>query len=374
MQWYCRRPSSLPPLVQAFIIIACQYYHSATNLVVAQGAEVENPCLICPYGATAGDDYAPYASEDPITCKELIDNAKLFETGSLWCAQYEEAGLNYCCPTTPDDPCTLCPNGITVADDYDPYNDGYTCSDWLDPYANFDAGTDTCTVGWGALDIKSHCCPTVANNPCKICPDGATSGEEIFPYFNDKRTCKEFIEADLTFDAESEMCVHAYEHEYICCSSSTIEFDDYCNICPDGITASVDFSPWSSGETCKQLVEDAKMYENGSVGCNYYKGHELSCCPGADTDAENTPITPPSSLIPTISPPIGIGIGTPDTTTTPFSISDITSINLPTVQTVRPVFAMLFVCGLDYSEASTNHCSLTSCPTGDVSCYLCNIV
>jgi hypothetical protein len=41
---------------------------------------------------------------------------------------------------------------------------------------------------------------------------------------------------------------------------------------------------------------------------------------------------------------------------------------------VRPVFAMLFVCGLDYSEASTNHCILTSCPTGDVSCYLCNII
>jgi hypothetical protein len=194
MQWYCRRPSSSNLLVQAYIIIACIYYYSATNLVVAQEAQVENPCLICPYGATAGDDYAPYASEDPITCKELIDNAKLFETGSLWCAQYEEAGLNYCCPTTPENPCILCPNGITVADDYDPYNDGYTCSDWLDPYANFDAGTDTCTVGWGALDIKSHCCPTVANNPCKICPDGAS--EEIFPYFNDKRTCKEFIEAD----------------------------------------------------------------------------------------------------------------------------------------------------------------------------------
>ena len=68
MQWYCRRPSSsLSLLVHSVIIIACQYYYSATNLVVAQEAQVENPCLICPYGATAGDDYAPYASEDPIT-------------------------------------------------------------------------------------------------------------------------------------------------------------------------------------------------------------------------------------------------------------------------------------------------------------------
>jgi len=105
MQWYCRRPStSLSLLVQAVIIIACQYYYSATNLVVAQEAQVENPCLICPSGATTegddygvGDDYAPYLT-DPITCKEIIDNAKLFETGSFWCARYEFAGLD-CCPT-----------------------------------------------------------------------------------------------------------------------------------------------------------------------------------------------------------------------------------------------------------------------------------
>jgi hypothetical protein len=152
----CRRPSSLPLLVQAYGIIACLYYHSATlpvPVVVAQEAEVENPCLICPYGATRENDYVPYASKedpDPITCKEIIDNAKLFETGSLWCSQYEFAG-SWCCTTTPDDPCTLCPNGITVADDYEPYNDGFTCSYWLDDYATyFEAKSDKCNVGWGA--------------------------------------------------------------------------------------------------------------------------------------------------------------------------------------------------------------------------------
>jgi hypothetical protein len=237
------------------------------------------------------DDYAPYASKDPITCKELIDNAKLFEKGSLWCNHYEVVGL-YCCPTTPDDPCILCPNGITVADDYEPYNDGNTCSVLLDYYAaNFDAESDRCTVGWGA-SIKSHCCPTVANNPCTICPDGVTVGKEIVPYTSDKRTCEDIIEADLTFDAESEMClVNAKYNEFNCCPSSTTAINDYCNICPNGITASDDFIPWSGGATCKDLVEDAKIiYKNGSVGCNYYKGYELSCCPAGTADAENTPI------------------------------------------------------------------------------------
>ena len=111
MQWYCRRPSSLPPLVQAIaiIIIACQYY--STLRVAAQEAEVGNPCLICPNGGYMGDDFAPYASAgDPITCKEISNDAKLFETGSLRCAEYEFAGV-FCCATPLHSQicCTLCP-------------------------------------------------------------------------------------------------------------------------------------------------------------------------------------------------------------------------------------------------------------------------
>jgi hypothetical protein len=147
------------PLQAVINIIACQYY-SATNLVVAQDAEVENPCLICTYdGAISGDvnDYVPYHEYAPrITCKEIIDNATLFETGSLWCARFGEAGF-FCCPTPPDDPCTLCPNGITVAYNYEPYNNGDTCSVLLDYYyANFDAESDWCTVGRRASDIESR--------------------------------------------------------------------------------------------------------------------------------------------------------------------------------------------------------------------------
>jgi hypothetical protein len=86
------------------------------------------------------------SSKDPITCKEIIDDAKLFETGSFWCAHYEYDGA-FCCPTKPEDPCILCPNGITVADDYEPYNDGNTCLDWLDYYAaNFDAELVHCGI------------------------------------------------------------------------------------------------------------------------------------------------------------------------------------------------------------------------------------
>ena len=111
------------------------------------------------------------------------------------------------------------------------------------------------------------------------------------------------------------MClVHAKVNEYACCPSSTTEYYDYCFICPKGITAGDNFVPWSSdafspyssGSTCYEFVQNAIVFENGSVGCNYYTGYELSCCPGAgNADAESTPITPPSTTsIPDISPPI----------------------------------------------------------------------
>lgn len=304
MQWYCRRPSSLPPLVQAIAIIACQYY--STLLVSAQEAEVGNPCLICPNGGAARDDFAPYAwAGDPITCKELIDDAKLFETGSLRCAEYEFAIWSFCCnaPTVSYIFCTLCPNGITVPYDYEPFNDGstrtsigayqgltvadnYNCAHWLDYYEDkFYAESDTCTVGWGA-SIESQCCPTVASNPCIICPDGATAG--VVPYSDDSRTCEDIINTTLTFDAESEMClVYAKYNEYKCCPGSTTAINDYCNICPDGITAGDDFIPWSSFDTCKQLVQNAKIYENGTVGCNFHKGYEVSCCPNTPPSTTN---------------------------------------------------------------------------------------
>jgi hypothetical protein len=278
----------------------------------------ENPCLICPCGVTGCAteiDYndTPYAFKDPITCKELIDNARLYDTDSLWCAHYEVVGPK-CCPTvaTPVDPCTLCPNGIIVAEDFEPFGDGNTCLDWMiiSFFTEYSAESATCTVDSAMALVEFRCCPTVANNPCKICPDGATAGETIVPFVIDL-TCTDFIDFAKTVDAESDLClVNAKQDENVCCPSSTAAFLDYCNICPNGATAGVDFVPWSTGKTCKLLIEQAKIYENGSEGCKFYKGYEMSCCPGASTVVEITPST-------TSNPAISPSIGTPETSFAP---------------------------------------------------------
>ena len=89
---------------------------------------VDNICIICPGGATAGDDSAPCADTDveiplmivgmvdnPSTCAELIDAAKQYESGSKGCPSSEIHKL-YCCPSVPENPCIICPNGITHPD------------------------------------------------------------------------------------------------------------------------------------------------------------------------------------------------------------------------------------------------------------------
>jgi hypothetical protein len=52
-------------------------------------SEPENPCIICPNGATVGDDFVPNASinesdDAALTCGDLIYYAKQLETESYY--------------------------------------------------------------------------------------------------------------------------------------------------------------------------------------------------------------------------------------------------------------------------------------------------
>ncbi len=73
-------------------------------------------CIICPNGATFGDDYKPYVNSGNFkTCAELIDDAKKFESGTDACGWAEFYDEYHCCHTAPVNPCNICPHGATVA-------------------------------------------------------------------------------------------------------------------------------------------------------------------------------------------------------------------------------------------------------------------
>jgi hypothetical protein len=62
---------------------------------------VDDPCILCPSGVTYGD-FVPYEEAGYLwTCDEYIDSALLYETGSDECAEFKSWDLEqYCCPNT----------------------------------------------------------------------------------------------------------------------------------------------------------------------------------------------------------------------------------------------------------------------------------
>lgn len=100
------------------------------------------------------------------------------------------------------------------------------------------------------LMAKSECCPTAPENPCNICPDGAFAGESLVPYVedDDSRTCKDRIELAASFEAGSELCSLADIDAAYCCPTANAPKNP-CSICPDGATACDEFVPFTSSYT-----------------------------------------------------------------------------------------------------------------------------
>jgi hypothetical protein len=247
------------------------------------GAQVvANTCAFCPnQGVTAGDDYAPYAEYgDPITCGEITKNARLFEAGTYWCGIYK-AQESLCCPmVAPLIPCGVCPDGITVDDDV---AISFDCTNVFDFLSIFESESDVCNIV--GKSFEAACCPAPAEDPCIICPDGASSGDDLVPFSDrgDPRTCEEIIYARRTFDAGSEMC-HGGIEVANCCPAPDPPGDP-CTICPGGATSGDDFVPFTTPSSCGEMMASARLLEAASEDCEFFEGFEISCCPGEANDA-----------------------------------------------------------------------------------------
>jgi len=115
------------------------------------------------------------------------------------------------------DACILCPNGISVSDDYIPtdFGDDATCKEIVDLTAfSLTKDDESCN---GSMIMEVYCCPTVQENPCLIC--GLNGGlsidkEDVMPFIDDgdMMTCK--VRSVIS-------CVHMICSLYIC-NSQTI--------------------------------------------------------------------------------------------------------------------------------------------------------
>jgi len=276
---------------------------------------VDNTCIICPGGATEGDDYAPYTDADgefslmisgmegnPSTCAELIDTAKQYEPGSEGCAASEIHEL-YCCPSVPEDPCIICPNGVThpEGDDHVPnaptdITDGslMTCGELIYGAALLETESDYCRI-FGEIDESDCCPPEVTPSPTPMPEDDTTVATTT-------TSSTSAIEVDNTPAPADDTIVATTTTT----STSAPEVDDPCIICPNGITAGNDFVPnASSGNsmTCLELINSSMDFESGSQMCSFSSIYKISCCPTttAPTSADTVNVAAPTNT-PTETP------------------------------------------------------------------------
>jgi hypothetical protein len=242
---------------------------------------LDNTCIICPNGTNAGGDFAPYADDGDLrTCLDLIDEAKLHEKGSDDCGWSELHEL-YCCFTAPEDPCIICPDGATAGDDYVPEYAGNsvtraTCKDIIELAKRFESDSDAC----GLYDIDvAYCCPSEVGNKCIICPDGTAIGD-FSPYAKDgdSRTCADLIEEAKLHEVGSDDCAMSEVDEINCCFTTP---ENPCIICPNGATAGDDYVPEIEGNTsaCSEVIQSAQLLESESDACRLASIFTAYCCP-----------------------------------------------------------------------------------------------
>jgi len=255
------------------------------------GTPLEDPCIVCSGGITAGDDFAPYANYlgDPTTCKQFVNDSAAIGAGSESCAETQDMIEPFCCPTTPENPCIVCPDGATADDGFVPFaNEGenITCKEYIDFFKLIEKGSATCD--W-SQQVEGYCCPSTLENPCNACPNGITAGDDFMPYaeIGYLIPCKVIIEDYKFFDAENPECAWKNWDEALCCPTTP---ENPCNICPDGLTAADDFFPFGDSQTCKQNFDNFKLIEAESEACTEWGPFDkVGCCPNV-TVTTSTPV------------------------------------------------------------------------------------
>jgi len=120
---------------------------------------------------------------------------------------------------------------------------------------------------------------TVANvqstKQCIICKNGITTTFMPRAEIGDTSTCKQIVQNAAMFDTDSDMCQALLDVEDVCCPFNP------CKFCVDQVvTANEDTSETGCGE----LLELATLFELESNVCDELKKAELTCCPKTEDE------------------------------------------------------------------------------------------
>jgi len=118
------------------------------------------------------------------------------------------------------DSCEACPNGATSTGKFEFQGVSIKCSDLISFAILFAPGFAECA---SLAVLEAVCCPPIAKNPCKVCPDGDTFDGEV-EFEGLSMTCSDIISVAMGLESGSDKCteVSCEEVELICCPSRGI--------------------------------------------------------------------------------------------------------------------------------------------------------
>lgn len=222
-------------------------------------------CSVCSGGLTVDSSVSLGGGR---TCGGLIIDAQTINEDSPECAAMKTVE-GTCCPPSPDSPCQVCVDGLTVEETVS-LGGGRTCGGLLVDAAMEEEGSRTCDAMKGS---ESTCCPVTADNPCPFCAtDGVTATDGNTGNVN----CAELVSEALVIEQDTTACALIQDAEATCCPVITTP----CAVCPDG-GITVDGSTSLEGDqTCESLTLDALLVEDTSEECTQMKVDAAeTCCP-----------------------------------------------------------------------------------------------
>jgi len=209
-----------------------------------------------------------------------------------------------------ENPCIACPEGLPEgAVDTVVTIDGEddTCANWInDGFISFlEGGTDYCYLS--KAPIESACCPEQVKelaDPCIICPNGFTEGEDTVASEIDETTCGELESTSSTISAGGILC-ESYKLAAFTCCPADASFGSWlgessnvtnpCNLCPNGVIdeSALVMAPGDDPENASTCAESLPLYsslEKESDQCLYSSTLvQQSCCPEEANPCEICP-------------------------------------------------------------------------------------
>lgn len=149
-------------------------------------------------------------SSDALTVEEESEMCTEMKEAELTCCP-AEAAVSVVPTPVPMDGCQVCVDGLTVLENT-VIGQGRTCGGMIADALDQDPDSGVCRA---MQQLQDTCCP-YAENPCVVCPDGITVADET-EIETEEFTCGGLRSSALAIDATSETCAAIQLAETTCC-------------------------------------------------------------------------------------------------------------------------------------------------------------